>query len=916
MFLSKLKLGLSAVLCAGLLLAAVGGSLATVGTAQDAQSPAPTDTGAAVGKADNDVPLDADGRALPAGAIQRLGSRRYRVEGRSQFALPTPDGKHILVQPQPPWSAYAAQGLMLLDAETGLRVRTFEDSRRVPKLSEYYSIRPAAFSPDGTKLYAIAWDKSEETGEWFDAWASLDLSCKRILLVWDVATGKRLVEWELPAPGLRLELPPAFLRGSSMLGVTMSPDGKRVFVYGAIRMRTKPNRSVVGVPGVHVLDAVTGKKLQTWEEAGYPIGTIADGKEVVTYHEEAALTARDVETGKPVRSYPLAGFVSSAVLSPDGKTLAAVGVSGHPDKPTGCEIKLWEAATGREVRRLTADVKAVTSAHAPIVFAADGKTLYLGTGSGRMLRWDLSDGRALPDWPSHRGIIVDLCRRPGTNELVSAGQYDGALCRWDAATGRSLSATDAYVGEVAVARTRDGKGVVAVDAAGRLDVWDVTTGRVTKTLQTPGRAHHKLLFTSDGKQLLLAAQTGPNTIWDLTAGKQIGELFPPPKKDPKADEYWWGTLNCSPDGRRIVASKYGRGTWMWAWPDRTILWHEAKAHGCYFSPDGDTIVCAGPDDTIEIRDSQTGVVKQTAPGRDLYHVAFSPNRRRMVTAHGPEGIGSKPSHPGAWCVRDAATGAVLKEVKMFHYPWSFAFSPSGWLLAVAGDNTVRVYDTATWIEIARFDGHEGTVKSVFFGPDEATLISASPEDGTALVWSLKPSGGRESFDATKLWADLAGDGLSIRQAVWSAAQHTDAAIKLFREKWPIPKGPLDPKQVAQLLTDLDHPDFAKREAATAELAKLGRRAEAELRKELAETASAEVRRRAEKLLAPWSPYEAAEYPAADARELRAVWALELADTPEARTLLAQWAAAKVGNRLCEEAEAALKRLQRKKADRH
>ena len=50
----------------------------------------------------------------------------------------------------------------------------------------------------------------------------------------------------------------------------------------------------------------------------------------------------------------------------------------------------------------------------------------------------------------------------------------------------------------------------------------------------------------------------------------------------------------------------------------------------------------------------------------------------------------------------------------------------------------------------------------------------------------------------------------------------------------------------------------------------------------------------------------------DARERRAVWALELAGTPEARALLVEWSEAKVGNRLCVEAAAALKRLQRNK----
>src|SRR5205823_3156104 len=145
-----------------------------------------------------------------------------------------------------------------------------------------------------------------------------------------------------------------------------------------------------------------------------------------------------------------------------------------------------------------------------------------------------------------------------------------------------------------------------------------------------------------------------------------------------------------------------------------------------------------------------------------------------------------PNRPeGAWRVRDADTGEVLKEVSAFRYPWSVAFSPSGWLLAVAGDNGVRVYETASWAEVARLDGHDGTVQSVFFGPDDATLVSGSPEDGTALVWDLRPPAGNEP-DPAKLWTDLAGTGPTATGAVWTFARHPAVAVKLFRDKWPVP----------------------------------------------------------------------------------------------------------------------------------
>src|SRR5438309_4015583 len=83
------------------------------------------------------------------------------------------------------------------------------------------------------KLYALGWHKSETDGNGFAQWASFDNPCKRVLLVWDVATGKRTAEWELTtATGSfwRGIIPALDRERSSLLGVNVSPDGKRLFV--------------------------------------------------------------------------------------------------------------------------------------------------------------------------------------------------------------------------------------------------------------------------------------------------------------------------------------------------------------------------------------------------------------------------------------------------------------------------------------------------------------------------------------------------------------------------------------------------------------------------------------------------------------------------------------------------------------
>jgi RNA polymerase sigma factor (sigma-70 family) len=815
---------------AGLALALVlaGGGLGL------AALPSPPDTSPPTAAASEDTSLppgkarhrDADGVPLPAGAVHRLGSRRFRVEGISKFLLPTPDGKHLLVHPEPRLSAYPAQGLMLLDADTGLRVRSFEDGRRVPKGQAYEAIRPAAFSPDGKKLYALGWHKAEEAGPRLYVWASFHNPCRRVLLVWDVATGRRTAEWDLPAGGAL---------GASLLGVSVPPDGQRLYVYGAIRMGITPDRHIRDEQhGVHVLDAATGKRLQTWEGAGCPAGVTAGGKELITFRDGAEITAHDVQTGKPVRIFPLAGFVPSVALSPDGQTVAAVGVKGERDRVTACEVKLWEAATGREIRRLTADAKAVRSSRARLAFAADGQTLFLSTGSGRVLRWGLADGRPLADWPAHSGIVADLCLRPGRNELLSVGEHDGMVRRWDAATGKALSATDAYVGEMTIDRAPDGRAAAVGDATGRVDVWDVTTGRVTRALRLPAARNRGLTFSPDGRALLDATDDGKITVRDPATGKAVHEILA------AGGGLWDATF--SPDGRRLLTSRNNQ-TRLLSWPEGRVVWESAEACVAAFSPDGGRMVSGNWNVKTFLRDPRSGAVLAEVPGESMAAAAFSADGRRLVTGH----------LYGPWRVRNGTDGAVLKTVNAFQHVFGVAFSPSGWLLGVAGDRTVRVYDTASWQEVARCDGHDGTVRTVFFGPDDATLVSASAEDGTALVWSLKPPAGREPPDPARLWADLSGDGPAVRRAVWAAARHPDVAVPLFRQKWPVPEHPIDAGRVGKLIAGLDSDTFAEREAAEAELVKVGRPAEAALRKALAESPSAEVKRRARTVLGPPRP---------------------------------------------------------------
>jgi hypothetical protein len=121
----------------------------------------------------------------------------------------------------------------------------------------------------------------------------------------------------------------------------------------------------------------------------------------------------------------------------------------------------------------------------------------------------------------------------------------------------------------------------------------------------------------------------------------------------------------------------------------------------------------------------------------------------------------------------------------------------------------------------------------------------------------------------------------------------------------------DPQRLAQLIADLNNDNFAVREKATQELAKLGDTVRPALTRVLAGQPSPETRRRVEQLLNLAEPSLTAE----EVRQVRCVEVLEHIGNAEARRLLKTLAGGEPGAVLTREAGASLDRLAKRTARR-
>jgi len=634
------------------------------------------------------------------------------------------------------------------------------------------------------------------------------------------------------------------------------------------------------------------------------------------------------------------GF-ACVVFSPDGKTLASA--SGYYTQT----IRLWEAASGREIHTLKGHQSQVMS----LAFAPDGKTLASASDDKTIRLWDLQTGKDIRQLLGHRAQVRSVAFAPDGKTLVSAS-LDDTVRLWDVATGqeiRRLLGPTWTFHYYSVAFSPDGKTLALGCPEKKWSKWkvrlyEVATGK--ERHQFPGDLH---AFAPDG-QTLAAAVPGTKTIhlWNVATGQEIRQFqghqfvvtaitFAPGGKtlasgSEQAIRLWdvatakeigrfhaqVASFAFAPDGKTLVSGANAVGR-LYEWDVATgqeigrFRGHHAQVGALAFAPDGKTLTSVGNDNTVR--------VWELATSKELHQ----PERQKAtaITAAdaSPDGtIRVSKDENGAIQLWDTITKKPCRQF-LGHNGGvrAVAFAPDGKTLAsISYDDTARLWEVATGKKIRQFQGHKSAVSSVAISPDGKTLATGS-YDTTILLWDLsgppQATARPEKLDAKELetlWAGLADrDATTAYQALWTLAAAPRQAVPFLQKQLP-PRSPApDQKLLTRLIADLDNADFTTREQAALDLEGLADGAEPALRQALAGKPSPEVRTRAERVLKRIVAGQRIYHSPAQLRWLRAIQVLEQVATPEARQVLATLAQGAEGSRITQEARAADKRLARR-----
>ncbi len=546
-------------------------------------------------------------------------------------------------------------------------------------------------------------------------------SADQTALLWDASTGMELRRFSG--------------HSNEVSSVSFSPDG-RFLLTGSIDSTAR------------IWDPATGKELMRFVHPRmvHSATFSPDGRFVLTGCGDHIARLWSVTTGlETMRFVGHTQSIYAVAFSPDGRFALTGG--GRIEVPAGMAtdnqegdpdftVRMWDVATGVEVRRFVGHTQAIES----VAFSPNGRYILSGSSDKTARMWDAQNGREL-----HRFVgvsqndFISSVHFSHDSRLVLTAHIDGPRL-WDAATGEQLRHLSNSAVEAATF-SPDSRVVVAAIWNRSLVEWNAASGEEVRRFASRANSILSAAISPDGR-LLATSQFKMAQLWDLQTGAELRRIKP-------QFIVLLGSVAFSPDGRVLIMGGGGSAT---ANVDNGTPGHFFSGGGsgttAVFSPDGRYVATAGDQPAILWDASTRAKIRSFGlPGKSgngvTSTVLFSPDGRFLLTADavspailwdvvtGAE-VRSFESTPGG--------GKTVTTAEGGHYISdgidAIAFSPDGKFVLTGGvDGTARLWDTASGAEIHRLAGHSGAVDSAAFSPD-GTLALTGSNDATARLWDV------------------------------------------------------------------------------------------------------------------------------------------------------------------------------------
>ncbi|MBI4660658.1 MAG: protein kinase [Verrucomicrobia bacterium] len=543
--------------------------------------------------------------------------------------------------------------------------------------------------------------------------------------------------------------------GNTRSGIVLSADGKFLAVQ----------ENDLG--SVSVFDLTTRQIILTGRSALISPGqkriSFSPVEPLLAFHEQIdtnrfAITLWNAAERKVRLRIPTGARIGGVGFASDGRCL------GTLDSDTG--LKLWDAATGREITTLSRELRGSAFAVAPVgeafayglpggkvgvivtgdhptnyfiqatkeavmalSFSLDGQTLATGSGiSDSVIKlWDVKTGAVKASLTGHQAYIHGLAFSPDGRWLASASS-DQTIRLWDWQNARSVATLRGHADEVwAVAFTPDGRSLFSASKDGTIRSWSTTMKTDAKSYLLLPVSVQQAHFLPDSRTLAILDQTGTVGVWDVSSLQQT-KVFPE-----------LGTKNSaialSPDGRLLVVGGSDGRIQVWDLARQHVTadltGFEERIRFAGFHSRGRALFAVASDGTTR--------VWRTDSWQESWTCKLSPDigtwGREIQAApeSGVLAVAGHGNHSQVWSLSEQKQISNLAARVL-----SFAFCPGGkWMDTGSWAGTANLWSLPDMQKKGVFRRHLIGVHSVTFSPDGKRLATGSTGREAIKIWDVE-----------------------------------------------------------------------------------------------------------------------------------------------------------------------------------
>ena len=438
-------------------------------------------------------------------------------------------------------------------------------------------------------------------------------------------------------------------------------------------------------------------------------------------------------------------------FSPDGQVVAAWSAK---------EVKLWNTATGEEVRRLR-DFKGRLSA---VAFSSDGRILAAAITKfsfknnrpdfkSEVRVWDVATGTPRQVLPLTTQTISSLVFALNGQQLLISGMQ-----REDPRSFATLELADLQTGSLGSLTAREegtassvvlspnGRMVAFQTDASSVHLIDTQAWKIKQTFNetsdgsssnTAGRRFllsvksvMALAFSADGKTVSGEIEQGGIKLWDTRTGEVKKQLADHAKTGSMAGTSSDGTMLAEVDSDDETLRLWN----VTSGEKKSFPTTDGSVSAIALSRDGQRLAVAHPDLVI-LLSTVSGEVIQKLPKTKVDFLSFSDDGRTLATA-------SEDGTIQSW---NLTSGQITRTITGGGKITALRFAPAGRILASAAeDGSLRLWDLQTGASSLQLKKHSAAVNAIAFSPD-GNLMATGGDDRSVIIWEMATGKARRTL---------------------------------------------------------------------------------------------------------------------------------------------------------------------------